>query len=299
MNPEDIAASEVADVELDLSGTDLLFPEDPQPEFVDLSSDGRAAVSLQENNGLAVFDVAAAMAGEAAPNIFGLGSVEDRPADLTADGEVSLSETYPADALEDEPQAGTRVADAVAWSEGGSVVYTANEGEEDLTGGRGFSAFSPEGNLLFDDGGQLSAAAADVGLYPEDVADEKGLEVEGVETGVYGGTEYLFVGSEAGSFVAVYRVLDPAAPQFDGILEIGEAPEGLLAIPERGLFVTADEDSGTLSVFRAAEGVLAGDLAETGGPSPGILTVLSAGLFILVVGVVAGVYGARATRRAS
>ena len=297
VNPYDISASAVADVELDLSGTGLFFPEDPQPEFVALSGDGRAAVSLQENNGVAVFDVAAALSGEARPTIYGIGVVADRPADLTADGGVSFTEIYPADALGEEPQAGTRIADAVAWSADGSVVYTANEGEADLTGGRGFSAFSPEGELLFDDGGQLSAAAADRGLYPEDVAGEKGLEVEGVETGVYGGTEYLFVGSEAGSFVGVYRLPEPVTPEFDGILPTGEAPEGLLAIPERGLFITADEDSGTVSIFEAAEGVLAGGLAETGGPPLGVLAALAAGLFLAsAAGVL--VVAARARARA-
>lgn len=301
VNPEDISASEVADVGLDLSGTGLLFPDDPQPEFVDIGPDGKAAVSLQENNGVAVFDVGsarAATAGQVRPTVFSLGTVDNRPADLTADGEVSFTETYPADALDEEPQAGTRIADAVAWSADGSVVYTANEGEADLTGGRGFSAFSPEGELLFDDGGQLSAAAADRGLYPEDVAGEKGLEVEGVETGVYGGTEYLFVGSEAGSFVGVYRLPEPSAPEFDGILPTGEAPEGLLAIPERGLFITADEDSGTISVFEATEGVLAGDLAETGGPPLGVLAPLAAGLFLASAGGVLA-FTARARARAA
>lgn len=85
-----------------------------------------------------------------------------------------------------------------------------------------------------------------------------------METSVYGGGEYLFVGSEAGSFVGVYGISDPAAPTFDGLLPTGEAPEGLLTIPERGLFVTADEDSGTISVFGTTEG----DLAETGGIPP-------------------------------
>ncbi len=284
LNPTDISASTVTDVPLDLTGYDLLFPSDPQPEFVDLGPDGRAAVSLQENNGLAVFDVAAAVAGEAAVSIFNLGVVADRPADLTADGEVSLTETYPADALADEPQAGTRVADAVTWDAAGSVIYTANEGEADLTGGRGFSAFSPDGSLLFDDGGQLAASAADQGLYPEDVAAEKGLEVEGVETGLFGYTEYLFVGSEKGSFVGVYRIADPAAPQFDGILPTGKAPEGLLAIPGRGLFVTADEDSGSISVFGAAEGSMAAELIDTGGPSLSVFVVLVGGV-LLAAGV--------------
>lgn len=301
LDPDDIAASEVSDVEPDLSGTGLPFPDDPQPEFVDLSSDGRAAVSLQENNGVAVFDVAAAIAGEPHLSVFGLGVVADRPEDLTDDGEVSLTDTYPADALEDEPQAGIRVADAVAWSPNDSVLYTANEGEADLTGGRGFSAFSPEGELLFDDGGQLAAAAAERGLYPEDAAREKGLEVEGVEVGIFGASEYLFVGSEAGSFVAVYQIADPTSPEFDGILPTGDAPEGLLAIPERDLFVTADEDSGTISVFgpaELAEDAAASDLPTTGGLSPGAVVALGTSLFLAVATIlITAALGVRAAWR--
>lgn len=275
---EDIAASEVADVDLNLSETDLLFQDDPQPEFVSLSPDGRAAVSLQENNGLAVFDVAAAAGEGAVASVYSLGVVEDRPADLTADGEVSFTETYPADVADEQPEAGTRVADAVAWSADASVVYTANEGEEDFTGGRGFSAFSSEGALLFDDGGSLEAEAAALDLYPEDVSEEKGTEIEGVETGVFGDTEFLFVGSEAGSFVAVYNLLGAAEPEFVQILTTGEAPEGLRAIPERNLLVTADEDSGTISIF---EGVLVEDLTSTGGPPLATTAVLAAALFLV------------------
>lgn len=281
---QDIAASEVADVDLDLLETDLLFPDDPQPEFVDLSHDGRAAVSLQENNGVAILDVAAAVAGEeAVASVYSLGVVEDRSADLTADGEVSLTETYPAD-VADEPGAGTRVADAVAWSADASVVYTANEGELDFTGGRGFSAFSPEGALLFDDRGSLEAEAAALDLYPEDVSEEKGTEVEGVETGVFGDTEFLFVGSEAGSFVAVYNLLGTAEPEFVQILTTGEAPEGLRAVPKRNLLVTADEDSGSISVF---EGVPVEDLTSTGGPSLATTAVLAAALFLLASAIAA------------
>lgn len=163
VNPDDIAASKVTDVNLDLSGTGLLYPDDPQPEFVDISSDGRAAVSLQENNGLAIFDVAAALSGQLQVTISNLGVVADRPADLTSDGEVSLTQTYPADALADEPNAGTRQPDAIDWGPDNSLVYTANEGEVELTGGRGFSAFTPDGELLFDDGGQLTQTAAEQG----------------------------------------------------------------------------------------------------------------------------------------
>lgn len=286
VTPGDLAASKVTDVNLDLSGTGLLYTDDPQPENVDISSGGQAAVSLQENNGLVIFDVAAAMYGQPQVTISNLGVVADRPADLTSDGKVSLAQTYPADALKDEPNAGTRQPDAIAWGPGNSLLYTANEGEVELTGGRGFSVFSPDGNLLFDDGGQLTAAAAESGLYPKDSAADKGLEVQGVETGMYGGTNYLFVASQPGAFVAVYRVADPTSPELDGFLPTGVSTEGLLAIPDRSLFVAANEggdnEGGSISVFGVTANAGSGDLVQTGGPSPAVLAAGAAGLFLVI-----------------
>ena len=55
----DVAASHVADVALpaaDLARAGMWFVDDPQPEFVDVFGD-TAAVSLQENNGIAVVDI--------------------------------------------------------------------------------------------------------------------------------------------------------------------------------------------------------------------------------------------------
>ena len=52
--------------------------------------------------------------------------------------------------------------------------------------------------------------------------------------------------------MAVYRLNGSKdKPKFIQILETGERPEGLLAIPRRGLFVTANEGDGTISIFGA------------------------------------------------
>lgn len=303
VNPDDITASKVTDINLDLSGTGLLYPKDPQPENVDISSGGRAAVSLQENNGLVTFDVAAAISGQPQVTISNLGVVANRPADLTSDGKVSLTQTYPTDALKDEPNAGTRQPDAIAWGPGNSLVYTANEGEVELTGGRDFSAFSPDGKLLFDDGGQLTEAAVERGFYPEDSAADKGLEVQGVETGMYGGTDYLFVASQPGAFVAVYQIATPTSPELDGFLPTGASTEGLLAIPDRSLFVAANEggdnEGGSISIFGATANAGYGDLVETGGPSPSVLAAGAAGLFLVIATLLAAVaLCVRSARRA-
>ena len=52
--------------------------------------------------------------------------------------------------------------------------------------------------------------------------------------------------------MAVYRLNgNKEKPKFIQILETGNRPEGLLAIPQRRLFVTANEGDGTISIFVA------------------------------------------------
>ncbi len=41
------------------------------------------------------------------------------------------------------------------------------------------------------------------------------------------------------------------APRFVEILPTGDRPEGLAAIPRRGLFVTANDGDGTIDIFTA------------------------------------------------
>lgn len=257
VDQENISASSVADVtfdEADLTELGLFYPDDPQPEFVDIR-DGKAAVSLQENNGIAIIDVASA----ATERIFSLGVVADRSADLTDDATISFTDVYPADVAGEE-NAGARFADAVAWSADGTTIYSADEGEQDLTSGRGWSIWSADGTFVSDDGGALEAEAVALGMYPESRSGAKGIEVEGVEFGIFGGREFLFVGSERGSFVAVYRLQSPREPRFIQLLPTGVEPEGLLAIPARNLFLTSDEASGTITIFEGMRGLYSGDV---------------------------------------
>ena len=43
--------------DVDLTGVDVRFTDDPEPEFVDIDKRNRAAVTLQENNGMVVVDL--------------------------------------------------------------------------------------------------------------------------------------------------------------------------------------------------------------------------------------------------
>jgi hypothetical protein len=149
-----------------------------------------------------------------------------------------------------------REPDAVAWIDAGCLV-TANEG--DLFGGRrGFTIFTEAGQVVFDSGPGLEDLALAHGHYPDGRADNKGVEPEGATVARYGDRTFLFVGSERANFVAVYELAGRGAPRFVQLLPVGIGPEGLLAIPDRGLFVVASEEDdplrSTISVYQQREG---------------------------------------------
>jgi Esterase-like activity of phytase/LVIVD repeat len=259
LNLADFANSPIATVTFDdeaaLTAAGLLAVADPQPEFVSIRG-AKVAVTLQENNGIAIIDIS----NPSAPfleELFSAGVIGNRAADLSDDSRIAFTETYPADKLGSVPDAGARIPDAIAWTGDGSTLFTADEGEANFTGGRGWSAHAPGGAVLFDDGGDLEAAAVQFGHYPDGRSDAKGIEAESLVIDEYGSREFMFVGSERGAFVAVYRLDGMNPPRFVQLLSTGQAPEGLLTIPSRNLFVTAnegDDADGTLSIFERVQG---------------------------------------------
>jgi DNA-binding beta-propeller fold protein YncE len=221
----------------------MRFPTDPEPEFVDINADYLAAVTLQENNHIAIVDLVTG----SLVNDFTAGTTT-HVADLDDDDIIRFNDRLLNARLE---------PDAIAWTPGGSLI-TANEGDYDLdladgefVGGRNWSIFnSSTGKAVYDCGGTLEMAAAKLGLYPDGRSDAKGVEPEGVEVGTFSGTTYAFIGAERGSFVAIYELLNErVTPRLLQILPTGDRPEGLLAIPARNLFVTSNEGDGTISVF--------------------------------------------------
>ncbi|MEZ5363623.1 MAG: esterase-like activity of phytase family protein [Bryobacterales bacterium] len=94
--------------------------------------------------------------------------------------------------------------------------------------------------------------AVRIGHYPDSRSENKGTEPEGVEFGLYGSRRFLFVGTERSSFVAVYEIPPIGDPIFKQVLPGGSGPEGLLAIPNRNLFVTASENDARGDVLRSA-----------------------------------------------
>ncbi len=216
--------------EVALTGLADYAPEDPEPEFVDINARNEAVVTLQENNHVVIVD----LERRRVVSHFPAGAVTLDGVDATEDGRISLTET-----LEDVP----REPDAVTWLPGPfgrSQVATANEG--DLFGGsRGFSIFGRQGGIAFDSGNTLERIAVQHGHYPEDRSENKGNEPEAIEYARFGSDGYLFVGSERGSFVAVYELDWWGRPRFEQLLPAPLGPEGLLAIPSRGLLVASGE----------------------------------------------------------
>ncbi|MBB3017912.1 hypothetical protein FHR70_000952 [Microvirga lupini] len=207
-----------------LTGLPAVGGEDPEPEYVDVSDEGKVVVTLQENNHIAVVD---GKTGKVEAH-FSAGSVDLKTIDTKKDGKIELTGTM--DKVVREP-------DAVHWIDANRFV-TANEG--DWKGGsRGFTIFNRDGSVAYESGASLEHEIVSLGHYPES-RNKKGVEIEGVETGRFGNDTLIFVGSERASVVAVYRDTG-AAPELVQVLPTGIGPEGLIAIPSRNLFVATSE----------------------------------------------------------
>ncbi|EAV41969.1 hypothetical protein SIAM614_25157 [Roseibium aggregatum IAM 12614] len=210
---------------VDLTGLAEIAPTDPEPEFVSINSRNQVVVTLQENNHLAVVDLAS---GEVVSHFSaGTSSAENIPVIKARMSDASGS-------IEDVK----REPDAVAWLDDERFV-TANEGDYE-GGSRGFTIWNTKGEVLFDSGNQMEHLAMSYGHYPAKRAAKKGTEPEGVTVGEFGGEKLIFVNSERGNFVAVYKDTG-AEPEFVQFLPTHVGPEGSLAIPSRDLFVVANE----------------------------------------------------------
>ncbi|MDQ7743967.1 esterase-like activity of phytase family protein [Hydrogenophaga pseudoflava] len=227
-----------------------IYPQDPQPEFVSISPDGRiAAVTLQENNAVALVDLRHPRQARLL-RVLPAGTVERRGnADLQRDKEINFKDSF----------SGRREPDAVTWVSK-EVFALANEGDgkkgadNSLPGGRGFTLMNTRGAVVYETGERTEQHAALFGHYPDHRSAAKGVEIEGVTSARFGGRPHLLVGSERGSFLEVYEVSDPKQPRFVQLLPTGLSPEGLTTVTRRAdgqqLAVTANEVDGSINLYR-------------------------------------------------
>jgi len=210
---------------VELTGLAEIAPSDPEPEFVDFNEQGEIVVTLQENNHLVIVDAASGKV----VNHFPAGRVDLTDIDREKDGALRFT---------DSQQGVLREPDAVKWLDNNRFVI-ANEG--DYQGGaRGFSIFHKDGRLLFESGAAFEHEIVRAGHYPDKRSGKKGAEPEGLEVARFGDDIYIFVLSERGSVIGVYRDTG-AEPEFVQLLPSGIAPESAIAIPKRGLLASANE----------------------------------------------------------
>lgn len=239
-------------------------PEDLEPEYVSFNSGTKVAVTLQENNGIAILDAAT---GEI-ESVFSAGDATVKGVDATKDGLIKAKDSI----------SGPREPDAIGWIDD-SHIATANEG--DWKGGtRGWTVFDTEGNTVWDAGNSLSEIAIQHGLHNEKRAEKKGSEPEGIALATMNGKRYAFVGSERSNFVAVYDVDTPAKPKFVQLLFTTNGPEGILPIPERNMLAVSSEVDEADNAVRSSVGIyqLDGDQPEV--PQPSIVSDKAEGQYI-------------------
>ena len=211
-------------IRADVTGLAEIAPEDPEPEFVAINDAGDIALTLQENNHIVILDRSGTVLSH-----FSAGEATAEDVDNARDGQLVFDQTITR----------LREPDAITWLDADHIAI-ANEG--DWQGGsRTWSIFAQDGTLVHDSGASLEHAIVEIGHYPEGRSGKKGAELEAIVAATFDGTPMLFVASERGSVIGVYDATDPTNPVLRQLLPSGIGPEGLLPIPSRGLFVTANE----------------------------------------------------------
>lgn len=226
-------------------------PNDPQPEAIAVSPDGRYAyVTLQENNAIATIDVV----GRRMVAAKALGVTQHR-ADTTNNATADVTNAA---------FLGRREPDGIAISKDGRFLFTADEGDtsrlngppEEFSGGRTMSVIRAANlNVVADTGAQIEDRAAvefnkgNTGALPQGRARNRGPEPEGVTTFVYGKSEYAAVALERSNALIVFDVTNPLNPTAVAWIDVDERPETVAYSPARRLLVSANEVGASLSII--------------------------------------------------
>ncbi|MGV0718615.1 esterase-like activity of phytase family protein [Mycolicibacterium sp. XJ662] len=237
-------------------------PEDLEPEYVAINSRGQIAVTLQENNGIAIID---GRTGEVT-RIYSAGATSVDGIDTAEDGAIDQTGSIP-----ESP----REPDVIGWI-GDDHLATANEG--DWKGGtRGWTIFDANtGEVVWDAGNSFEQLAVRTGLHIESRAESKGPEPEGLAITEIGGKPTALVASERSNFVAAYDVSDVTAPVLRQIMPTTPGPEGVLPIPARNLLVISSEADDAEARVRASVTVYGhGDEYAAAGGKPTFPSIVS------------------------
>lgn len=225
-----------------------------QPEYVDITADDKAAVSVQEANAIVVVDLPTATVEK----VISAGSI-DTTTDTGKNTPWSWSRAVKS----------PRMPDAIAWLPGGRYILAASEGEQDGydtnfgqstickdCSGRAWTIYDSQTGQVSSDGGLgYEQAVARMGDYPRTDALKAGLQPEGADVATFGGHTYGFVVNERGASMAVLNLDQATAPQMTQLLPTGARPEVVVGVPARNLvFASGEKGEGTISVFRLQEG---------------------------------------------
>ena len=244
-------------VKIDMVGLAEVAGDDPEPEFVAINAAGEIVVTMQENNHIVVIGADGVVASH-----FSAGAITLEGVDTKRDGRLKFTDTQ---------EGRLREPDGVKWLDNDHFAV-ANEGDYE-GGSRSWTIFKKDGTVVFESGPSLEHAIAEIGHYPEGRSQSKGTELESVEIATFGTTPMAFIASERGSVVGVYDLTDPANPVLKQLLPSGVSPEGLVAIPSRGLLATANEvdfveDGGArahVMIYALAEGPAAYPMITSAG----------------------------------
>ena len=210
---------------IDVTGLAAVGGDDPEPEFVDINDAGEIVVTMQENNHIVVIGADGNVASH-----FSAGAVDLDGIDTKRDGRLDFTGIK---------EGVLREPDGVKWLDADHFAV-ANEGDYE-GGSRSWTIFKKDGTVVYESGASYEQAIVAIGHYPEHRSHTKGVEIESVEIAKFGETNMGFVASERASIIGVYDLTDPTAPVLKQMLPSGVSPEGMVAIPGRNLFVTANE----------------------------------------------------------
>jgi hypothetical protein len=210
---------------IDVTGLAAVGGDDPEPEFVDINDAGEIVVTMQENNHIVVIGADGNVASH-----FSAGAVDLDGIDTKRDGRLDFTGIK---------EGVLREPDGVKWLDADHFAV-ANEGDYE-GGSRSWTIFMKDGTVVYESGASYEQAIVAIGHYPEHRSHTKGVEIESVEIAKFGETNMGFVASERASIIGVYDLTDPTAPVLKQMLPSGVSPEGMVAIPGRNLFVTANE----------------------------------------------------------